>query len=140
MIRRHGVEICQNLIDDEMGFAGRGDQASVYLTLAEALDRLEHIADEDRLAPTIAGLATEFGRRSRLEQRPKLLRAIDDFRLRIRPDGLRARTAPDKAGHATASLNPATDNAARRSITVDADLEPGKSIKASKLICKIVCR
>jgi len=162
MIRRHVVEICQDLINDETGFAGRGDQEWVFLTLAEAFHGLGQNADEDRLAPTIDSLASEFGKRSRLEQRAKLQRAIDEFNLRIRPDELHASPAAANAGPAPADLtptaatdpaaapgqaplaqrvvallNPAIDNTGRRTITVDADLEPGKSVKSIKVICKI---
>lgn len=162
MIRRHVVEICRDLIDDEKGFAGRGDQEWVYLTLAEAFHGLAQTADEDRLALTIDSLASEFGKRSRQEQRAKLQQAIDEFKRRIRPDELNASPAAANAGPAPATstataatvapaatsrapvaqraaalLNPAPDNSGRRTLTVDADLEPGKSVKSIKVICKI---
>lgn len=162
MIRRHVVEICRDLIDDEKGFASRGDPEWVYLSLAEAFHGLGRTADEDRLGPTIDNLASEFGKRSRLEQRAKLQRAIDEFNLRIRPDELHASPAAATAGpkpatstpaaptvpapaasqaplaqRAVAALNPATDPTGRRTISVDADIEPGKAVKSIKVVCKI---
>lgn len=146
MIRRQVAAICQELIDDEAGFAGRGDQEWVYLSLAEAFQGLERDADLQRLAPTIDRLASDFGKSSYLEQQAKLAQAMADFKRRVRPDELQAGAAgTDAASPSTASTAPAAGAAAQRpaaagaarAITIDADILPGRQIKSIKVHCKI---
>lgn len=146
MIRRHVVEICQELIEDEAAFANRGDQEWVYLTLAEAFHGLGQTADEARLGPMIDSVASEFGKRSRLEQKAKLQQAIDEFEQRIRPSELKA--GPAAAGTAAAASAPAAAGQLPRAagavsttglhpITIDADIAPGRQVKSIEVNCKI---
>ena len=90
VIRRHVIEICQELIEDEVGFASCGDKEWVYLTLAEAFQGLGQTSGEERLEPKIQSVAMEFGKRSYLDQKTKLKQAMDEFECRMHPDKLSA--------------------------------------------------
>ena len=150
MIRQNVIEICRELIDDEDGFASRGDKQWVYMTLAEAYQGLGWTSDEERLASRIEDVATKFGMESYLQQKAKLAQAMDEFRRRVRPDELSAKAAPDDARQAaetveTESAAPLTTTQQFRPtvapgsnpITIDADIVRGKSIKSIEVNCKI---
>jgi tetratricopeptide (TPR) repeat protein len=93
MIRLKVVEICRELIEDEQGFASRGDQQWVYMTLAEAYQGLGLTADEERLGRKIESVATAFGKSSYLGQKAKLKESIEAFERRVRPAELSAKPA-----------------------------------------------
>lgn len=143
-IRQLVAELCEALIQDEAGFAQRGDQEWVYLTLAEAYQGLGRQADEARLAQTIARVASDFAKQTYQQQRDKLQAAMDNFQQRVRPDTLDA--APAAAAPAPA---PAQDAATKplvvvqsatgkaRTVVIDADIEPGRPIKSIEVHCKI---
>jgi tetratricopeptide (TPR) repeat protein len=150
MIRQNVVEICRELIDDEEGFANRGDKQWVYMTLAEACQGLGRSADEERLAARIESVATEFGMQSYLQQKAKLALAMDEFRRRVRPDELSAKPIAGDARQATQTAEmeaaaPLTTSQQFRPtvapgsnpITIDADIVRGKSIKSIEVNCKI---
>ena len=149
MIRQNVVEICRELIDDEEGFASRGDKQWVYMTLAEAYQGLGRAEDEERLERKIESEATEFGKSSYLEQKAKLEKAIDEFKQRVRPEELNAKSAA--AGQQVANavdaesaapsmttqqFRPAVSSSTNP-ITIDADIVRGKSIKSIEVNCKI---
>jgi tetratricopeptide (TPR) repeat protein len=150
MIRQNVVEICQELIEDEEGFASRGDKQWVYMTLAEAYQGLGWTSDEERLARKIESEATEFGRDSYLEQKAKLKEAIDEFERKVRPDELSAKSAAGAAPQATQAVEAASGgqvtttpqvrpavSSGTNPITIDADIARGKSIKSIEVNCKI---
>jgi hypothetical protein len=144
MIRRHVVEICDELIEDEAAFANRGDQEWVYMTLAEAYQGLGRSADEERLQAKIASVGSDFGKQSYTEQRMKLQAAMDEFRRRVRPDELSAAPAAAAAPTGPAAEAPVRTPPPRPSgagslhpITIDADIAPGRTIKSLEINCKI---
>ena len=148
-IRQLVAAICQALIDDEAGFAKRGDQEWVYLTLAEACHGLGRAADEQRLQAKIDKLASQFGKDTWAQQRAKLQAAMDEFKLRLQPGELgpvpgAADAAADAPGAPvgapvvthTSTPRPA-GSAGSHPITIDADIAPGRQIKAIEINCKI---
>jgi hypothetical protein len=147
MIRQNVVRICMELIDDEEGFAQRGDKQWIYMTLAEAYQGLGLTSDEDRLASRIETEATEFGKQSYLQQKVKLAQAMDEFILRVRPDELSEKPVASDAGQAdsavaseplatTQQFRPGVSSGAHP-IIIDANIEHGKSIKSIEVNCKI---
>jgi hypothetical protein len=149
MIRQLVAEICKELIEDEEGFAGRGDKQWVYMTLAEAYQGLEQTSDEERLGHKIDNEATEFGKSSYLEQKAKLQKAMDEFKARVRPEELSAKSAAagpqaTDAVEAESAVPSTTEQQFRpivspgtNPITIDADIVPGKEIKSIEVNCKI---
>ncbi|MDH5626459.1 MAG: DUF4071 domain-containing protein, partial [Nitrospira sp.] len=97
MIRQHVVEICKELIEDEEGFASRGDKQWVYMSLAEAYQGLDQTADEERLERKIDSEASEFAKATYQEQKAKLGKAMDEFKRKVRPAELSAKSAADGA-------------------------------------------
>ena len=146
MIRRRVAGICEQLIADEAGFARRGDQEWVYMSLAEAYQGLGQTEDGARLAPKIERVASDFGKQTYDEQKAKLQHLIDTFQRRVRPEDLSEQPAgvPTDGPNASPTASP-TDTppvrpaltAGRRPITIDADIAPGKQIKSIELSCKI---
>ena len=145
MIRRRVAGICEQLIADEAGFARRGDQEWVYMSLAEAYQGLGQTEDGARLAPKIERVASDFGKQTYGEQKAKLQHLIDTFQRRVRPEDLSEQPAgvPTDGPIASPTASP-TDTpvrpaltAGRRPITIDADIAPGKQIKSIELSCKI---
>ena len=142
MIRRRVAGICEQLIADEAGFARRGDQEWVYMSLAEAYQGLGQTEDGARLAPKIERVASDFGKQTYDEQKAKLQHLIDTFQRRVRPEDLSEQPAGVPNASPTASptdtppVRPAL-TAGRRPITIDADIAPGKQIKSIELSCKI---
>ena len=146
MIRRRVAGICEQLIADEAGFARRGDQEWVYMSLAEAYQGLGQTEDGARLAPKIERVASDFGKQTYGEQKAKLQHLIDTFQRRVRPEDLSEQPAgvPTDGPNASPAASP-TDTppvrpaltAGRRPITIDADIAPGKQIKSIELSCKI---
>ena len=146
MIRRRVAGICEQLIADEAGFARRGDQEWVYMSLAEAYQGLGQTEDGARLAPKIERVASDFGKQTYDEQKAKLQHLIDTFQRRVRPEDLSEQPAgvPTDGLNASPTASP-TDTppvrpaltAGRRPITIDADIAPGKQIKSIELSCKI---
>ena len=146
MIRRRVAGICEQLIADEAGFARRGDQEWVYMSLAEAYQGLGQTEDGARLAPKIERVASDFGKQTYDEQKAKLQHLIDTFQRRVRPEDLSEQPAgvPTDGPNASPAASP-TDTppvrpaltAGRRPITIDADIAPGKQIKSIELSCKI---
>jgi hypothetical protein len=150
MIRQNVVEICQELIEDEEGFASRGDKQWVYMTLAEAYQGLGRTSDEERFGRKIESEATEFGRDSYLEQKAKLKEAIDEFERKVRPDELSAKSAAGAAPQATQAVEAASGgqvtttpqvrpavSSGTNPITIDAHIARGKPIKSIEVNCKI---
>ena len=146
MIRRRVAGICEQLIADEAGFARRGDQEWVYMSLAEAYQGLGQTEDGARLAPKIERVASDFGKQTYGEQKAKLQHLIDTFQRRVRPEDLSEQPAgvptdgpiasPTASPTDTPPVRPAL-TAGRRPITIDADIAPGKQIKSIELSCKI---
>ena len=146
MIRRRVAGICEQLIADEAGFARRGDQEWVYMSLAEAYQGLGQTEDGARLAPKIERVASDFGKQTYDEQKAKLQHLIDTFQRRVRPEDLSEQPAgvptdgpnasPTASATDTPPVRPAL-TAGRRPITIDADIAPGKQIKSIELSCKI---
>jgi len=150
MIRQNVAQICQELIEDEEGFASRGDKQWVYMTLGEAYQGLGQTSDEERLGRKIDSEATEFGKGSYLEQKFKLKEAIDEFERRVRPGELSQEPAVGAAPQATEAIaaksagsltttqqfRPAVSSG-HNPILIDADIVPGKPIKSIEVKCKI---
>ena len=147
MIRQNVVRICNELIDDEEAFAQRGDKQWVYMTLAEAYQGLGLTSDEQRLASRIVAVATAFGKQSYLQQKAKLAQGMDEFMRRVRPDELNAKPVVGDGVQAdsgvaaqplttTQQLRPGVSPGAHP-IIIDANIEPGKSIKSIEVNCKI---
>jgi len=147
MIRQNVVRICNELIDDEEAFAQRGDKQWVYMTLAEAYQGLGLTSDEQRLAPRIEAVATEFGKQSYLQQKVKLTQGMAEFTRRIRPDERSAQpvVGDGEQTDSDAATQPLSTNQQFRPgvspgahpIIIDANIEPGKSIKSIEVNCKI---
>ena len=150
MIRQKVAEICNELIADEEGFAGRGDKQWVYMTLAEAYQGLGRTADEERLGRKIESEADAFGKASYLEQRAKLATAMSDFERRVRPHELSAEPPagappPETGALAAKPAEPSTTtqhfrpavSSGSTPITIDADIVRGKPIKSIEVHCKI---
>ena len=150
MIRQQVVEICQELIEDEDGFASRGDQQWVYMTLAEAYQGLSRTEDEERLESMIESMATEFAKDSYSGQKAKLEAAMEELQHRVRPDELSSNPVADGAHQVTQAAagdsgEPLTMTQQFRPavspdhnpIIIDADIVRGKSIKSIEVNCKI---
>jgi hypothetical protein len=147
MIRQSVVRICNELIDDEAAFAQRGDKQWVYMTLAEAYQGLGLTSDEQRFAPRIEAVATEFGKQSYLQQKAKLAQGMEEFMRRVRPDELNAKPVVgdgEQADSAVATQPLTTSQQFRPGVSpgahpiiIDANIEPGKSIKSIEVNCKI---
>ena len=152
MIRRKVVEICTALIDDEAVFAARGDKEWVYMSLAEAYQGLGLTADEARLAHRIEVEASDFGKDTYHAQKAKLRDAMATFDQRVRPGEINAthigasvgRAPADGAARApvaspltTTQQYQAAATDARRPITIDADIVPGRVIRSVEIHCKI---
>lgn len=150
MIRQHVIEICKELIEDEVGFASRGDKQWVYMTLAEAYQGLGRTPDEERLGDKIESVATPFDKDSYLGQKAKLRAAMGEFERRVRPDELSAKPAAGGAPLATQAVEaksgePVTTtqqfrpavSSSTNPITIDADIVRGKPIKSIEVHCKI---
>ena len=150
LIRRLVADICEQLIADEAGFARRGDQEWVLMSLAEAYQGLGQTDDGARLEAKIDRVASDFGKHTYGEQKAKMAHLIDQFRQKVRPEDLNPQpavsagpspadvsdaAATDKS--ATAPPNRAAPSAGRRPITIDADIAPGKQIRSIELTCKI---
>jgi hypothetical protein len=150
MIRQNVVRICNDLIGEEEAFAQRGDKQWVYMTLGEAYQGLGLTSDEQRLAPKIEALATTFGKQSYLQQKAKLAQGIEEFIRRVRPDELSGKAVSGEAGQTehspsgvatqplttTQQFRPGVSPGAHP-IIIDANIEPGKSIKSIEVNCKI---
>ncbi len=146
MIREKVVEICKELIEDEEGFAKRGDREWVLMTLAEGYHGLGRTADEKRVERKIDKEASEFGKSSYLEQKAKLATAIKTFEENVHPGGSGASitAAPPSVIHPDAAPPVTTTRPARpavvaagKPITIDADVVPGKTIKSIEVHCKV---
>ena len=148
MIREKVVAICNELLEDEVQFAGRGDRQWVYMTLAEAYQGLGRTDDEKRLAHWIEKEATEFGKHSYLRQKAKLAAAMEEFERNVRPEELGAKFVESAAAQASAdAARPAqasrtttqrfTPPLSSGAITIDADIVRGKPIKSVEVHCKI---
>lgn len=150
LIRRLVADICEQLIADEAGFARRGDQEWVLMSLAEAYQGLGQTDDGARLEAKIDRVASDFGKHTYGEQKAKLAHLIDQFRQKVRPEDLNPQPAVGAdpsavdvsdaaATHspATAPPNRAAPSDGRRPITIDADMAPGKQIRSIELTCKI---
>jgi hypothetical protein len=147
MIRQSVVRICNELIDDEAAFAQRGDKQWVYMTIAEAYQGLGLTSDEQRLTPRIEAVATAFGRQSYLQQKAKLAQGMFEFMRRVRPDELNVKPVVgigEKAELAVATQSLITTQQFRPGVSpgaypivIDANIEPGKSIKSIEVNCKI---
>ena len=79
LIRKKVAEICQNLIDDDEGFAARGDQEWVYLTLYEAHFGRGEKDKAEALTTVIEETASEFALSSFRSQKEKLTDVMDRF-------------------------------------------------------------
>ena len=150
MIRQHVVEICQELIEDEEGFASRGDKQWVYMSLAEAYQGLGRTSDEERLERKIDSEATAFGKSSYVEQKAKLKEAIDAFERRVRPAELSAQSAQGGGQPMTEAVEAESGgrvttmqqfrppvSSGHNPIMIDADIVRGKPIKSIEVNCKI---
>jgi tetratricopeptide (TPR) repeat protein len=147
MIRQCVVRICNELIDDEAAFGQRGDKQWVYMTLAESYQGLGLTSDEQRLASRIEAVATAFGKQSYLQQKAKLAQGMFEFMRRVRPDELNVKPVVgdgDQADSAVATQPLTTTQQFRpgvspgaHPIVIDANIEPGKSIKSIEVNCKI---
>lgn len=134
MIRQNVAEICKELIEDEEGFASRGDKQWVYMTLAEAYQGLGQTSDEERLGFKIESEATEFGKASYLEQKAKLEEAMVAFEQRVRPDELSAESGEPSA--TTQQFRPPVSSSPNP-IIIDANIAQGKPIRSIEVNCKI---
>jgi tetratricopeptide (TPR) repeat protein len=147
MIRQNVVGICKELIDDEESFANRGDKQWVYMTLGEAYQGLGLTSDEERLASRVEGVATDFGMESYSQQKTKLAQAMDEFIRRVRPDELSHKPTEGNVGQVApaVAIEPLTTTQqfhptiapGTNPITIDANIEPDKSIKSIEVNCKI---
>ena len=119
-IRRLVANICEQLIADEAGFARRGDQEWVVMSLAEAYQGLGQTGDGARLEAKIDRLASDFGKQTYGEQKAKLQHLIDQFQQKVRPEELNQTPENDRSHgtihgtihgpiHAPISLPSATD-------------------------------
>jgi hypothetical protein len=138
MIRRQVVEICRDLMKDDAAFAARGDRGWIVLSLAEAWQGLGNKSEEEQLGPQIASLASLFGKDTYSQQRARLQLEMDKFQQQVRPDAL---NAPPPAAAATPAATPAApvvrQAGSGQSITIDANLAPGRTIKSVDVSCRI---
>ncbi|MEK8052868.1 TRAFs-binding domain-containing protein [Ideonella sp. DXS22W] len=148
MIRQQVAEICEALIADEAAFARRGDQEWVYLSLAEAYRGLGRHADEARLQPWIQQVASDFAKGAYQDQLRKLDPAMQAFQQRVRPDELGLPPRPSAApasppASASAPAPTATGATVVRPagsalpVTIDAGVEPGRSVASIEITCRI---
>jgi hypothetical protein len=92
-------------------------------------------------------VATEFGKQSYLQQKAKLAQGMEEFTRRVRPDELSAKRVAGETGQADSAVatQPLTTSQQFRPgvspgahlIIIDANIEPGKSIKSIEVNCKI---
>ena len=139
MIRQRVVEICLALRDDIAGFVGRGDREWVYTSLAEAYHGLGNTASEASVQADIDRSASDFAKQTYNEQKAKLQAAMDQFTQRFGPDEFEARSVTAAAGVAATPYPTGSPGSpgSHRPITVDADIEPGRTIKSIEVSCKI---
>ncbi len=139
IIRRRVADICEALCADKAAFAARGDREWVYTSLAEAYHGLGETANQARVQADIDATASPFAQQSFGDQKAALQAEIDRFQQQFRPEELATTATATATATTTTTAARATppDTSGRRRLSIDADVEPGRSVKSVELNCKI---